>query len=125
MNPRPEDIDALALAIDRVVFAESGAAGPDVPSAALALVSHLNDRFPRMTVASARRDRLQRRAMRALGMPARPAPAGWVRLEAGMNRRIGNLDSSWNPVAGGAAVVLVGGCDFAVWRAGGAVTLAS
>jgi len=121
MNPRPEDIDALALAIDRVVFAESGAAGPDVPSAALALVSHLNDSFPRMTVASARRDRLQRRAMRALGIPASPAPAGWVRLESEMNRRLGNLDPKWTPVVGGAALVLLGVVGFAVWRQRGAV----
>ena len=121
MNPRPEDIDALATAIDRVVFAESGAAGPDVPSAALALVSHLNDSFTRMTVASARRDRLQRRAMRALGIAATPAPAGWVRLESEMNRRLGNLDPKWTPVVGGAALVLLGVVGFAVWRQRGAV----
>jgi len=122
MNPRPEDIDALATAIDRVVFAESGAAGPDVPSAALALVSHLNDSFPRMTVASGRRDRLQRRAMRALGISASPTPpAGWVRLESEMNRRLGNLDPKWTPVVGGAALVLLGVVGFAVWRQRGAV----
>ena len=102
MNPRPEDIDALAKAIDRVVFADSGAAGPEVPSASLALVSHLNDSFPRMTIASARRDRVQRRVMRALGIPASPSPAGWVRLESEMNRRLGNLDPKWTPVVGGA-----------------------
>ena len=118
MNPRPEDIDALAKAIDRVVFADSGAAGPEVPSASLALVSHLNDSFPRMTIASARRGRVQRRVMRALGIPASPSPAGWVRLESEMNRRLGNLDPKWRPVVGGAALVLLGVVGFAVWRRG-------
>ena len=98
MNPRPEDIDALAKAIDRVVFAESGdATGPVVPPASLALVSYLNDSFPRMTVASSRQDRLRRRVMRALRIPANPAPAGWVRLESEMNRRLGNLEPKWTP----------------------------
>ena len=121
MNPRPEDIDALAKAIDRVVFADSGAAGPEVPSASLALVSHLNDSFPRMTIASARRDRVQRRVLRALGIPASPSPAGWVRLESEMNRRLGNLDPKWTPVVGGAALVLLGVVGFAVWRQRGTV----
>ncbi|TME21993.1 MAG: hypothetical protein E6I68_10110 [Chloroflexi bacterium] len=121
MNPRPEDIDALAKAIDRVVFADSGAAGPEVPSASLALVSHLNDSFPRMTIASARRGRVQRRVMRALGIPASPSPAGWVRLESEMNRRLGNLDPKWTPVVGGAALVLLGVVGFAVWRQRGTV----
>ena len=121
MNPRPEDIDALAKAIDRVVFADSGAAGPEVPSASLALVSHLNDSFPRMTIASARRGRVQRRVMRALGIPASPSPAGWVRLESEMNRRLGILDPKWTPVVGGAALVLLGVVGFAVWRQRGTV----
>ncbi len=122
MNPRPEDIDALARAIDRVVFAESGGAtGPEVPPASLALVSYLNDSFPRMTVANSRQDRLRRRVMRALGIPANPAPAGWVRLEAEMNRRLGNLDPRWTPVVGGAALVLLGVVGLAVWRQRGAV----
>jgi len=122
MNPRPEDIDALAKAIDRVVFAESGdATGPVVPPASLALVSYLNDSFPRMTVASSRQDRLRRRVMRALRIPANPAPAGWVRLESEMNRRLGSLDPKWTPVVGGAALVLLGVVGFAVWRQRGAV----
>ena len=122
MNPRPEDIDALAKAIDRVVFAESGAAtGAEVPPASLALVSYLNDSFPRMTVANSRQDRLRRRMMRALRIPASPAPAGWVRLESEMNRRLGNLDPKWTPVVGGAALVLLGVVGFAVWRQRGAV----
>src|SRR2546423_11168293 len=117
MDPRPEDIDALAKAIDRVVFAESGdATGPVVPPASLALVSYLNDSFPRMTVASSRQDRLRRRVMRALRIPANPAPAGWVRLESEMNRPLGNPHPKWTPVVGGAALGVLGVVGFAVWR---------
>ena len=122
MNPRPEDVDALARAIDRVVFAETG--GPRVPetqSASLALISYLNDSFPRVAVAAGRRDRLQRRIIRALRIPNSPASPGWVRLEAEMNRRLGNLDPRWTPVVGGAALVLLGVVGFAVWRQRGAV----
>ena len=117
MNPRPEDIDALARAIDRVVFAETG--GPraaETQSASLALISYLNDSFPRVAVAGGRRERLQRRLIRALGIPSDPAPTGWVRLEAEMNRRLGNLDPRWTPVVGGAALVILGVVGFAVWR---------
>jgi hypothetical protein len=122
MNPRPEDIDALARAIDRVVFARSAAApGPEPGSAALSLVSYLNDSFPRVVLSAGRRDRLQRRLIRALGIPASPTPAGWERLEAEMNRRLGNLDPRWTPVVGGAALVLIGVLGFAVWRQRGAV----
>jgi len=122
MNPRPEDVDALARAIDRVVFAETG--GPRVPetqSASLALISYLNDSFPRVAVAAGRRDRLQRRIIRGLRIPNSPASPGWVRLEAEMNRRLGNLDPRWTPVVGGAALVLLGVVGFAVWRQRGAV----
>ena len=122
MNPRPEDIDALARAIDRVVFAQAdGEPGPDAGSAALSLVSYLNDSFPRVVLPAGRRDRLQRRLIRALGIPASPSPAGWVRLEAEMNRRLGNLDPRWTPVVGGAALVILGVLGFAVWRQRGAV----
>jgi len=117
MNPRPEDVDALARAIDRVVFAETG--GPraaETQSASLALISYLNDSFPRVAVAGGRRERLQRRLIRALGVPSDPAPTGWVRLEAEMNRRLGNLDPRWTPVVGGAALVILGVVGFAVWR---------
>jgi hypothetical protein len=117
MNPRPEDVDALARAIDRVVFAETG--GPraaDTPSASLALISYLNDSFPRVAVAGGRRERLQRRLIRALGISSDPAPTSWVRLEAEMNRRLGNLDPRWTPVVGGAALVILGVVGFAVWR---------
>jgi hypothetical protein len=122
MNPRPEDIDALARAIDRVVFAQPDVgAGQEAESAAVALVSYLNDSFPRVVLPAGRRERLQRRLVRALGIPASPAPAGWVRLEAEMNRRLGNLDPRWTPVVGGAALVLIGVLGFAVWRQRGGV----
>ena len=122
MNARPDDIDALARAIDRVVFAQHGDDGaPDPQSASLALISYLNDSFPRVTLAQARRDRLQRRLIRALGIPASPATTGWVRLEAEMNRRLGNLDPRWTPFVGGAALVLLGVVGLKVWRQRGAV----
>jgi hypothetical protein len=121
MNPRADDIDALARAIDRVVFAQPGGDGaPDAQSASVALISYLNDSFPRVSLATPRRDRLQRRLIRALRLPASPAPTGWVRLEAEMNRRLGNLDPRWTPVVGGAALVLLGFVGLAVWRQRGA-----
>lgn len=117
MNPRLDDVEALARAIDRVVFTEPGGAGvPEPQSASLALISYLNDSFPRVAVAAGRRDRLERRMMRTLGIPNDPASGGWVRLEAEMNRRVGNLDPRWTPVVGGAALVLLGVVGFAVWR---------
>ena len=122
MNPRPDEVDALARAIDRVVFAQPGGAPvSDAQSASLALISYLNDSFPRVAVASGRRDRLQRRLTRALGIPSAPAPAGWLRLEVEMNRRLGNLDPRWTPVVGGAALVLLGVLGIAVWRQRGSV----
>ena len=122
MNPRPEDIEALARAIDRVVFAETGGSrAAEAQSASLALISYLNDSFPRVSVAAGRRERLQRRMIRALRIPASPAPAGWVRLEAEMNRRLANLDPRWTPVVGGAALVILGVVGFAVWRQRGSV----
>jgi hypothetical protein len=72
-------------------------------------------------VASGRRDRLQRRLTRALGIPSAQTPTGWVRLEAEMNRRLGNLDPRWTPVVGGAALVLLGVVGIAVWRQRGSV----
>ena len=117
MNPRPEDVDALARAIDRVVFAETGGTrATETQSASLALISYLNDSFPRVTVAAGRRDRLQRRLVRTLRIPNDHASPGWVRLEAEMNRRLGSLDPRWTPVVGGAALVILGVVGFAVWR---------
>lgn len=122
MNPRPDEVDALARAIDRVVFAETGGVpGREGQPAWLALVSYLNDSFPRMTVAAGRRARLKRRVMRALGIQTTSSPAGWVRLEAEMNRRLSNLDPRWTPVVGGAALVLLGVIGIAVWRQRGSV----
>jgi hypothetical protein len=122
MNPRSDDVDALARAIDRVVFAQTaGDVAPETQSASLALVSYLNDSFPRVALAAARRDRLQRRLIRALGIPAGPTPTGWVRIEAEMNRRLANLDPRWTPVFGGAALVLLGFVGLKVWRQRGAV----
>jgi hypothetical protein len=122
MSPRSDDIDALARAIDRVVFAQpAGDGAPDAQSASLALISYLNDSFPRVTLATPRRDRLQRRLIRALGIPASPTPSGWLRLETEMNRRLGNLDPRWTPVVGGAALVLLGFVGLKVWRQRGAV----
>ena len=122
MNPRPDDIDALARAIDRVVFAQpAGEGAPEPQPASLAVISYLNDSFPRVTLAAPRRDRLQRRMIRALRIPASPAPTSWLRLEAEMNRRLGNLDPRWTPVVGGAALVILGVLGIAVWRQRGAV----
>jgi len=122
MNPRAEDVDALARAIDRVVFAETGGThDAEAQSASLAVISYLNDSFPRVAVAAGRRERLQRRLVRALGIPSSPAPPGWLRLEAEMNRRLANLDPRWTPVVGGAALVLLGVVGFAVWRQRGSV----
>jgi hypothetical protein len=126
MNPRADDVDALARAIDRVVFAETGgAAGREAQNASIALVSYLNDTFPRLSVAAGRRDRLQHRIMRALGIPHTPTPTGWVRLENEMNRRISSLDPKWTPVVGGAALVILGVVGFAVWRQRSAVKVAA
>ncbi len=48
MSPRSDDTEALARAIDRVVFAQpAGDGAPDAQSALLALISYLNDSFPR------------------------------------------------------------------------------
>ena len=122
MNPRPDDVEALARAIDRVVFAQPDVAhAGDPQSASLALISYLNDSFPRVAVAAGRRDRLQRRLMRGLGIPTTPPPIAWIRLEAEVNRRLGNLDPRWTPVVGGAAIVLIGVLGFAVWRQRGSI----
>ena len=117
MNPRQDDVDALARAIDRVVFHETATGvEPQVPSASLTLISYLNDSFPRIALIGGRRERVQRRLIRALHIP--PEPGGWSRLEAEMNRRLSQLDPRWTPVVGGAALVLLGVVGVAVWRRG-------
>lgn len=119
MNPRQNDVDALAGAIDRVVFHETAAnVELEVPSSALTLISYLNDSFPRIAVVGGRRDRVQRRLLRALRVPQGTTPGGWGRLEAEMNRRLAHLDPRWTPVVGGAALVLLGVVGVAVWRRG-------
>ena len=117
MNPRPDEVEALARAIDRIVFPERGDRRPEGEASAetIGLVSYLNDSFPRMTLAAARRDRVNRRVARALGLP-RLRDAGLTRFEAEMNRRLGNVDRRWAPVFGGTALVLLGVVGFAVWR---------
>ena len=119
MNPRPEDVDALARAIDRVVFGEGAGLSAEAPAAS-SLISYLNESFPRVQLAAGRRDRLQRRLMRALGVPTTPLPGGWIRLEEGISRRLGSLDHRWTPMMGGAALVLLGVVGFAFWRQRGA-----
>lgn len=116
MNPRQEDIDALAGAIDRVVFHEPGGISGSAQPPAMQLISHLNDSFPRMTVQGSRRDRLQRRLIRALGIPSTEPVGNLARLEAEMNRRLAAVDPRWRPVVGGAALVLLGVVGVAVWR---------
>jgi hypothetical protein len=115
MNPRQEEIDGLAAAIDRVVFHEPEATGAARP-AAMALISHLNDSFPRMTVHGSRRERLQRRMIRTLGVPSGESASSLARLEAEMNRRLAAVDPRWRPFMGGAALVLIGVVGVAMWR---------
>lgn len=122
MTPRPEEVEALARAIDRIVFPESRVrTDSDTPAETTDLISYLNDSFPRMAVIPAHRVRLERRVARALGLP-RPGPnAGHNRIEAELNRRLAGLDPRWGPVVGGTALVLLGVLGFAVWRQRGAI----
>ncbi len=117
MNPRPDEVDALAQAIDRLVFPDlrRGTAPPVAPPAAAELISYLNDSFPRVALPTARRERVQRQLIRALRIPAGATPRGWERLEWAMNRRL-PLDSPWTPVVGGAALVVLGVLGVAYWR---------
>jgi hypothetical protein len=119
VNPRPEDLDALARAIDRVVFGEAAGALDEAPVAS-GVISYLNESFPSVQLSAGRRDRLQRRLMHSLGIPTTPLPAGWLRLEEGISRRLGSLDHRWTPMVGGAALVLLGVVGFAFWRQRGA-----
>jgi hypothetical protein len=122
MNPRPEEVEALARAIDRIVFAESRVRGAsETPAETAGLISYLNDSFPRMAVMEARRERLERRVARALGLPRPSSDAGQSWIEAELNRRLGGLDPRWGPVVGGTALVLLGVLGFAVWRQRGGI----
>jgi len=117
MNPRLDAVDALAQAIDRLLFPELRRGAAPVPSrsAAVELVSYLNDSFPRVALPPARRERVQRQLVRALHIPPGATPRGWERVEWAMNRRL-PLDSPWTPVVGGAALVLLGVLGVAYWR---------
>lgn len=123
MNLRPEEIEALARAIDRVTFADSRGAAPTagISAETAGLISYLNDSFPRMAVAKGRRERLERRIARALGLPRPAADFRRNRLEAEFNRRLGSLDPRWGPVVGGTALLLLGVLGFAVWRQRGVI----
>ena len=121
MTPRQDDVDSLARAIDRILFHEAGTAGGhDASAGSLALISYLNDSFPRVAPPTGRRDRLQRRLIRVLGIPG-PAGVGWGKVEAELNRRLGNLDPRWTPVVGGAALLLLGVVGVAFWRQRGTI----
>jgi hypothetical protein len=118
MNPRLDEIEALARAIDRVVFPQTRLeeTEPARQTAALALISHLNESFPRVSVPAQRRERVQRRLMRVLGLPVPPSTAPWIRLEEEMNRRLRGVDPRWRPVMGGAAILLLGVLGIAYLR---------
>ena len=121
MKPPQDDVESLARAIDRVVFHEPGApADQDASAGSMAMISYLNDSFPLVAPSAGRRDRLQRRLVRALGIP-RQSPAGWGRVEAELNRRLSNLDPRWTPVVGGAALLVLGVVGLAFWRQRGAI----
>ncbi len=119
MNLRMEDVEAFARALDRILFREPSDSGP-VPAGghnvALALASYLNDSFPRVALPQDRRERLQRRLMRRLGIPMSPSPSAWQRLETEMNRRLSGVDRRWTRLAGPAALVLLGLVGVAYWR---------
>jgi hypothetical protein len=118
MSPKPEEIEALARAIDRLVFPEPRLAGaaPERQTATLALISHLNESFPHVSLPASRRGRVQRRITRQLGIPAAPPTPTWLRLDQEMNRRLHGLDPKWTPVVGGAVLVLLGVIGVAFWR---------
>ncbi|HYM50798.1 MAG TPA: hypothetical protein VET65_09550, partial [Candidatus Limnocylindrales bacterium] len=63
MNPRLDEIDALANAIDRLIFPGSPSPGGfrGAADADLALISYLNESFPQLSLAGPRRERVRRR----------------------------------------------------------------
>ena len=60
MTPRPDEVDALAQAIDRLLFPDlrQGTAPTVTSPAAAELISYLNDSFPRVALPTARRERV-------------------------------------------------------------------
>jgi hypothetical protein len=123
VNPRLDDVERLNQAIDRIVFAQAFQPGaePQSQTAALALISYLNESFPRVTLSQHRRGKVMRRLMRALAIPMPPSSAPWSRLEEEMNRRLRVVDPRWRPVVGGAAIVLIGVLGLAYLRQRSAV----
>ncbi|MDQ6710137.1 MAG: hypothetical protein M3Z11_06225 [Candidatus Dormibacteraeota bacterium] len=120
MTRQTDDVEALARAIDRIVFPDMrvGETPSTLSAQTLGLISYLNDSFPRVAVAAARRERQQRRLARALGLPRGSSDASLTRLETELNRRMSSLDPRWGPVVGGTALLLLGVLGFAVWRRG-------
>lgn len=118
MGPSKEDVDAFVRALDRLLFhgRDSEEPLPEGQNPALTLTGYLMESFPRMTVAEDRRERLQRRLIRRLGIPANPSPGAWERFETELNRRVSSLDPRWTRFAGPAALVLVGLLGVAYWR---------
>jgi hypothetical protein len=117
VSARPEEVEALARAIDRIVFPDSAGLGAStLPAEITGLISYLNDSFPRMAVIAAHRDRIERRLARALRLPR--AGADHRRIETEFSRRLASLDPRWGPVVGGTALVLLGVLGFAAWRRG-------
>jgi hypothetical protein len=117
VNPRLDDIENLSRAIDRVVFADQSIVVDESEPLpyTLALISHLNDSFPRLGLSGARRQRMQRRIMRRLGL--QPLQPQWLRLE-GLETEVNRLRTAapgWAPVVGG-AIVLIGVLGIVVWR---------
>ena len=122
MNRQGDEVEALARAIDRIVFPQAReASGPvEVSAETIGLISYLNDSFPRTAAVAARRERLQRRLARVLGLPRPASEGGLTRIDAELSRRLGSLDPRWAPVVGGTALLVLGVLGFAVWRRGGA-----
>jgi hypothetical protein len=121
MNPRQEEVESLARAIDRLVFHEANASSAPLAPASLSVISYLNDSFPRITLPPGRRVRIQRRLSRALHIPQAEPAGNLARIEAEMNRRLASVDPRWRPFVGGAALVLLGVVGVAVWRQRGAI----
>ncbi len=100
---------------------EAKAQPPEPETGALELASYLRDSFSKVELPPERRARVQRRLMRALGIPQSPSPSAWERLEIDLNRHLGGLDPRWTRLAGTAALVLLGLAGIAYWRQRSAV----
>ena len=127
MTPKPEDVETLAQAIDRVVFPEDHAQGAwaDRQGPAVPLVAHLNDSFPRVFPDPERHRQLRRRFLRGAGIPPPTPTLGWLRIEREVDRRLRALPPRWRPLVGGAALVLLGVAGIAYWRQRSGVKIAT